>query len=87
VRVHILSSDVSLVLGKSNVPTSVLNVLEATVQEIHDINQSTVDILLDIGAPLVAGITRKSLVTLGLKVGDRVFAHIKTVALNEEITD
>ena len=87
VRVHILSSDVSLAIGKSNAPTSVLNVLEATVREIHELNQSTVEILLDIGAPLVADITRKSLVALGLKVGDRVFAHIKTVALNEEITD
>ena len=87
VRVHILSSDVSLVIGKSNAPTSVLNILEATVQEIREINRSTVEVLLDIGAPLVAGITRKSLVTLGLTVGDRVFAHIKTVALNEEIAD
>lgn len=87
VRVHILSSDVSLVIGKSDAPTSVLNVLEATVQEIREINQSTVEVLLDIGAPLVAGITRKSLVSLGLNVGDRVFAQIKTVALNEEITD
>lgn len=87
VRVHIFSSDVSLVVGKSSAPTSVLNVLEATVQEIRKINHSTVEVLLDIGAPLVAGITRKSLIALGLHVGDRVFAHIKTVALNEEITD
>ena len=87
VRVHILSSDVSLVIGKSNAPTSVLNVLEATVREIQEIDQSAVEVILDIGAPLVAGITRKSLVTLGIKPGDRVFAHIKTVALNEEITD
>ncbi|MBH0190549.1 MAG: molybdenum ABC transporter ATP-binding protein, partial [Nitrospira sp.] len=87
VRVHILANDVSLVIGKSDVPTSVLNILEATVQEIREINRSTVEVLLDIGVPLVAGITRKSLVTLGLNVGDRVFAQIKTVALNEEITD
>lgn len=87
VRIHILSSDISLVIGKSEAPTSVLNVLEATVQEIREINHSTVEVLLDIGAPLVASITRKSAVTLGLNMGDRVFAHIKTVALNEEITD
>lgn len=87
VRVHILSSDVSLVIGKSNVPTSVLNVLEATVQEIREIDHSTVEVLLDIGAPLIAGITRKSLALLGIKPGDRVFAHIKTVALNEQVTD
>jgi hypothetical protein len=33
----------------------------------------------------MASITRKSLITLGLKPGQRVFAHIKAVALNEEL--
>jgi molybdate transport system ATP-binding protein len=87
IRVHILSSDVSLVLGKSHAPTSVLNVLEATVQEIREIDRASVEILLDIGAPLLASITRKSLATLRITPGNRVFAHIKTVALNEEVTD
>jgi molybdate transport system ATP-binding protein len=85
-RVHILSSDVSLVLGKPIAPTSVLNILEAAIVEIREMDQTSVDILLDIGVPLVASITRKSLVTLGLKPGHRVFAHIKAVALNEELT-
>jgi molybdate transport system ATP-binding protein len=87
VRVHILSSDVSLVIGRTESPTSVLNILEATIVEIRDIDQSSVDVLLDIGAPLVASITRKSLANLGLKPGHRVFAHIKAVALNEELTE
>lgn len=87
VRVHILSSDVSLVVGKSVAPTSVLNILEATIVEVREINQSSVDVLLDIGAPLVASITRKSLATLGLKPGQRLFAHIKSVAMNEELTE
>jgi molybdate transport system ATP-binding protein len=86
-RVHILSSDVSLVVGRTNAPTSVLNILEATIVEIREMDQSSVDVLLDIGAPLVASITRKSLAHLGLKPGHRVFAHIKAVALNEELTD
>jgi molybdate transport system ATP-binding protein len=86
-RVHILSSDVSLVVGRSHSPTSVLNILEATVMEIREIDQSSVGVLLDIGAPLVASITRKSLDALGLKLGHRVFAHIKTVALNEELME
>lgn len=86
-RVHILSSDVSLVVGKSVAPTSVLNILEATIVEVRKINQSSVDVLLDIGAPLVASITRKSLATLGLKPGQRLFAHIKSVAMNEELTE
>ncbi|UVT17098.1 MAG: molybdenum ABC transporter ATP-binding protein [Nitrospira sp.] len=85
VRVHILSSDVSLVLEKAIAPTSVLNILEATIVEIREMDQASVDVLLDIGVPLVASITRKSLVTLGLKPEQRVFAHIKTVALNEEL--
>ena len=86
IRVHILSSDVSLVLGKITAPTSVLNILEATIVEIREIDQASVDVLLDIGEPLVASITRKSLISLGLKPGQRVFAHIKAVALNEELT-
>ena len=86
-RVHILSSDVTLVIGRINSPTSVLNILEATIVEIREINQASVDVLLDIGAPLVASITKKSLVTLGLKNGQRVFAHIKAVALNEELVE
>ena len=87
VRVHILSSDVSLVVGQTNCPTSVLNILEATIIQIREMDQSSVDVQLDIGAPLVASITRKSLASLGLKPGDRVFAHIKAVAINEEMTE
>jgi len=87
VRVHILSNDVSLVVGRTNSPTSVLNILEATIVEVREINQSSVDVLLDIGTPLVASITKRSLVTLGLKPGQQVFAHIKAVALNEELME
>lgn len=86
-RVHILSTDVSLVIGRTNAATSVLNILEATIGEIRELNQSSVDVLLDIGTPLVASITKKSLEALGLKVGLRVFAHIKAVALNEELAE
>ena len=86
-RVHILSSDVTLVVGLTNSPTSVLNILEATIIEICEMDQSSVDVLLDIGAPLVASITRKSFASLGLKPGQHVYAHIKAVALNEELAE
>lgn len=86
-RIHILSSDVTLALGPTHTPTSVLNILDATVVDVREITPSSVDVFLDIGAPLVASITKKSLVTLGLQPGQRVFAHIKTVALNEELVD
>jgi molybdate transport system ATP-binding protein len=87
VRVHIFSNDVSLVLGETIVPTSSLNILKATVVEVRGIDQSSVEVVLDIGTPLVASITRKSLMSLGLKPGQLVFAHIKTVALNEEFVE
>ncbi|HKO30019.1 MAG TPA: molybdenum ABC transporter ATP-binding protein [Nitrospiraceae bacterium] len=87
IRVHILSSDVSLVVGRTDSPTSVLNIIEGTIIEIREMDQSSVDVLLDIGAPLVASITRKSLANLGFKPGQRIYAHIKTVALNQELTE
>ncbi len=86
-RIHILASDVSLATERVTTPTSVLNVLEATVMEIREVDQSLVDVRLDIGAPLVASITRKSAANLGLKVGQRVYAHVKALALNEELTE
>lgn len=86
-RIHILSSDISLVIGRTDSPTSVLNILEATITEIREVDQSSADVLLDIGAPLVASITRKSFMNLGLKPGHRVFAYIKAVALNEELVE
>src|SRR5262245_5656852 len=87
VRVPILSSDVSLVVGRTTSPTSVLNILEATIIEIREMDQSTVDVLLNIGAPLVASITRKSLANLGLKPNQQIFVHIKAVALNEDLSE
>jgi molybdate transport system ATP-binding protein len=87
VRVHILASDVSITLGPPASPTSVLNILAATVMEIRDIDDFQVDVRLDIGAPLIASITRKSVSNLHLKPGQVVHAHIKSVALNEELTE
>jgi molybdate transport system ATP-binding protein len=87
VRIHILASDVSLVTEAVSSPTSILNILEATVMEIREVNQSLVDVRLDMGAPLVASITRKSAANLGLKPGQRVYAHVKAVALNEELAE
>ncbi|MGC4096349.1 MAG: hypothetical protein QM706_04475 [Nitrospira sp.] len=40
VRVHILSNDVSIVTGRTDCPTSVLNILEATIVEIREIVSS-----------------------------------------------
>lgn len=86
-RVHIASSDVSLVLCAASLSTSALNTLDATIAEIKEADQSTVDVLLDVGCPLVARITRKSLANLNLKIGQRLCALIKAVALIEQLSD
>jgi len=86
-RIHILSSDVSLAVGPSATQTSALNILSAMVKEIAEVDKATVDVRLDVGCPLVASITRKSAIALGLKPGQRLYAHIKSVALAEDATD
>ncbi len=86
-RVQILAKDVSLVSHQPSFHTSVLNVLEARVIEIGTIDSENpfVDIKLDIGCPLLATITRKSLATLKLHPGQQVYAQIKTVSLSPEL--
>lgn len=86
-RVHILSKDVSIIVGAPPPQISVLNILEATVMDIGDPGPGSpsVDIRLDIGCPLLATITRKSLSKLGLRQGHRVYALIKALALNEDL--
>jgi len=85
-RVQILAKDVSLICSPPSFQTSVLNLLEATVMEIGEVNTEHpfVDIKLDIGCPLLATITRKSLTTLKLHPGQRVHAQIKAVALSPD---
>ena len=89
VRVQILAKDVSIVSSQPAFQSSVLNVLEATIVEIGPIDSghSFVDIKLDMGVPLLATITRKSLTTLNLHPGQRVYVQIKTVALSHEALD
>jgi len=86
-RVQILAKDVSIVTSPPSFQTSVLNLLKATVVEIGEVHTEHpfVDIKLDIGCPLLATITRKSLATLKLYHGQRVYAQIKTVSLSHEV--
>lgn len=87
IRVQLLAKDVSIVTGERPFLTSVLNVLPATVLEIGPIDPDRpfVDIKLDIGAPLLATITRKSLSSLHLQPGNQVYAQIKAVAFSHEL--
>ena len=87
-RVHISSKDVSVIVGPPPQHTSVLNILRATVTQIEEPNSesSSVNIQLDIGCPVVATITRKSLDSLKLHRGQSVWAQIKAIALTDEFT-
>jgi molybdate transport system ATP-binding protein len=86
-RVHLLAQDISIALGQPETPTSVLNTLPATVLEIGrmDSKGSSVNLKLDVGEPILATITRKSLAHLQLKPGMQVYANVKAVKMVHEI--
>jgi molybdate transport system ATP-binding protein len=63
---------------------SFLNVLPGTVASISGEQGASVDVQLDIaGTPLVARVTRKSVSALGLVPGQRAYALIKSVAIDQ----
>ena len=81
-RVRILARDVSLSQERID-GSSILNILPATVVEIAaDEHPALCMIRMEVGtSPLVARLTRRSAVTLGLAPGSSVWAQIKAVAL------
>jgi molybdate transport system ATP-binding protein len=82
-RVRVLARDVSLTRDRPG-PSSILNVLDARLEELQDDGPSRVNVRLSVGTgatPMLARITRRSLDALGLQVGMRLFASVKSVAL------
>jgi molybdate transport system ATP-binding protein len=86
-RVFVLARNVSLALQPVTSAFSVLNVLEATVVDVRAarVDSAVVDVQLDVGVPLLASITRKSVDHLQLRTGQRVYAYIKAVSLEQEL--
>jgi len=80
-RMRIRARDVSLSLSKPS-DTSILNVLPATIKEIAPNSGSQTEVLLDIGVPLIARVTRRSLEVMALHPGKTVFALIKAAAVD-----
>ena len=82
VRVRILARDVSIALHKVT-DISVLNCLRATVAQMAPDDHPALTLLrLDVGAsPLMARLTHRSVVELGLAPGQSVWVQIKAVAL------
>lgn len=82
VRVRVLARDVSVALSRAP-DSSILNILPATVDELHDEDAASVMLRLRLadGHALLARLTRRSVAALGLKPGLAVHAQIKGAAL------
>ena len=85
-RIHIRAEDVTLAIAPIQSQTSVLNVLPAWVVTTRTSSKDNckVEVELDIGSPLLATITRKSLSQLNIKSGQKVYAHIKAIRMAHE---
>ncbi len=85
-RVRIRARDVALSLARPE-GTSVLNILDGCIAKIGDTGGSQVDVLVDVGCPIIARITRKSLHDLDIKPDQPVFALVKAVAVDRSNID
>ena len=80
-RLRVAARDVSLTLSEPR-DTSILNIFEAKVDECMSSGGAREVVRLDVnGTFLLAHLTRKSVVRLGLERGRRVYAQVKSVAV------
>jgi len=80
-RLRILARDVTLSLSRPT-DTSVQNIFAGRIAEIGAAHGPYVDMRVDIGAPILARLTRKSADRLSLAPGAQVYAQIKAVAIS-----
>ena len=80
-RLRILARDVTLALSRQE-DSSVLNIFPGVIAGIGEAHGPYVEVQVDIGAPILARLTVKSLQRLALAPGRRVFAMIKAVAIS-----
>lgn len=81
IRIHVKARNVVVALVPPK-QISVQNILPGTVEEIFHGDGPLVDIRLDIGCPLLARITVAALKDLDLRLGQQVYALIKSVAVS-----
>lgn len=81
-RIQILARHVGIALKKPEM-SSFLNILPAKIIAIDASNETahTVQLTLDVGVPLLANISKKSLHDLALKTNDPCYALIKAVSV------
>lgn len=83
-KLRLRARDVSLSLERPS-GSATLNIHEGTVVEIEQVAAGIsphVDVLVNIGAPIIARITRRALDHLGLRTGMKVFVSVKTSAID-----
>jgi molybdate transport system ATP-binding protein len=80
-RVRVRARDVSISLHAPQA-LSILNVFPGKIVEVGEDDGPQIDLLLDVGTPLWARITKRSYHELGLGVGKSVYALIKAVAID-----
>ena len=86
-RVRIPARDVSVCRHRPE-HSSILNILPVTLSELEETADARVLLRLALGSQyLLARITRKSAAELQLRVGDHLFAQIKSAALLMEAAD
>ncbi len=81
-RIQIHARDVSIALSAHH-DTSILNIVPAVIQALDEDGRSRwlVELVLEDGQTLLAHVTRRSRLALGLEKGMLVYAQIKAVAL------
>ncbi len=80
-RLQVLARDISITLERQH-KTSILNIFPAIINEMMQEGNAQFTVRLLIGdTAVLARITRKSAIALDLKVGQTVYAQVKSVAL------
>ena len=87
-RVRVAASDVSLAREPPDAST-ILNILPARILAAEAQDPAQINVVIRLGtagqgARLLARVTRRSWVTLGLRPGDLVHAQVKSIALVRE---
>ena len=80
-RLRVSASDVSITRERP-VNTTILNVMRATIEEIHFVDEAIALVRMGVGhQDLLARVTNRSVNRLELKPGERVFAQVKSVTV------
>jgi len=86
-RLRIAARDISI-CRERNTASSILNILPVRLVEIEKTNDTRVLLRLALGQQfLIARVTRKSVTELDLKVGEDLYAQVKSVALLSEVME